>query len=73
MAPGLADAESLSGCLIGCVLVFRGRPFKQAAAAEAQAAEGTPGAPESAWMARLLMTVGCAVITILLFRRMHVV
>lgn len=50
----------------------RGRPFKQAATAEGQATEGVAGTPESAWMGRLLMTVGCAVITILLFKRMRV-
>lgn len=49
----------------------RGRPFKQAAS-QASGSEGMAGKPESAWMGRLLMTVGCAVITILLFKRMHV-
>lgn len=53
------------------VVMCRGRPFKQAAS-EASGSEGMAGKPESAWMGRLLMTVGCAVITILLFKRIHV-
>ena len=60
---GLASATLLPGCSISSVLACRGRPFKQAAAAEAQATEGMQGMPESAWMGRLLMTVGCAVIS----------
>ena len=54
-------------------VLCRGRPFKQAATTDGKAAEDMAGKTDSAWMGRLLMTVGCAVITILLFKRMHVV
>lgn len=69
---GASDYERIHVRCLCDVRVRRGRPFKQAEGAEAKGAEGMEGKPDSAWMGRLLMTVGCAVITILLFKRMHV-
>ncbi|CAL8469492.1 g9033 [Coccomyxa elongata] len=49
-----------------------GRPFKQAPD-EAKAADRRNGKAPQEWLPKVLMTVGCAVITLLLFKRLRIV
>ncbi|BDA44772.1 hypothetical protein COCOBI_06-2500 [Coccomyxa sp. Obi] len=49
-----------------------GRPFKQAPD-EAKAADQSTGKSPQEWLPKVLMTVGCAVITLLLFKRLRIV
>ncbi|EIE21548.1 hypothetical protein COCSUDRAFT_43248 [Coccomyxa subellipsoidea C-169] len=48
-----------------------GRPFKQAA--EGKSAEKSNEKSPQEWLPKVLMTVGCAVITLLLFKRLRIV
>ncbi len=51
--------------------MHRGRPFKQAA--EGKSAEKSNEKSPQEWLPKVLMTVGCAVITLLLFKRLRIV
>lgn len=50
----------------------RGRPYKGASKECAGAAEDGSSAAQLEWVPKVLMTVGCAVITLLVFKRLHI-
>ena len=54
------------------MLLYRGRPYKGASKESAGASEDGSSAAQLEWVPKVLMTVGCAVITLLVFKRLHI-
>ena len=54
------------------MLLYRGRPYKGASKASAGKPEDGSSAAQLEWVPKVLMTVGCAVITLLVFKRLRI-